>query len=94
MDGLRRQALASVIDSAPFAVGARVLVQMPAIPSDYQRFYQRICNPKGRIQEFKISREGARPSEKNFDSFVLGHDHYSQHSKAEKNFDLFVLAGP
>ena len=33
MAELRRQALASVIDSAPFAFGARVLVQMPAIPS-------------------------------------------------------------
>jgi hypothetical protein len=36
MAELRRQALASVIDSAPFAAGARVLVQMPAIPSDYR----------------------------------------------------------
>ena len=45
MAELRRQALASVIDSAPFAFGARVLVQMPAIPSDdyqLQRFSQRI----------------------------------------------------
>ena len=49
MDGLRRQALASVIDSAPFAVGARVLVQMPAIPSDYQRFYRDADREPGNV---------------------------------------------
>ena len=44
MAELRRQALASVIDSAPFAFGARVLVQIPwdSVWYQLQRFSQRI----------------------------------------------------
>ena len=42
MKELRRQAFASDMDSAPLAFGARVLGPVPAMPSDYPRFSDRI----------------------------------------------------